>query len=83
MKSLLSSILFLSFLVFNTQSFAQDKTVKGLQSEVTKDIKKHDVDSGKVWKTGGQFDLNLAQGSQSNWAAGGDDFSFSVNSYFG
>ncbi|MDE3182678.1 MAG: DUF3078 domain-containing protein [Bacteroidota bacterium] len=83
MKSILSSILFLSFLVVNTSSFAQDKTVKEMQSEVAKDIKKHEVDSGKVWKTGGQFDLNLAQGSQSNWAAGGDDFSFSVNSYFG
>ncbi|HSN08971.1 MAG TPA: DUF3078 domain-containing protein [Hanamia sp.] len=83
MKSLLSPILFLSFLVLNTNSFAQDKTIQGMQSEVAKDIKKHDIDSGKVWKTGGQFDLNLAQGSQSNWAAGGDDFSFSLNSYFG
>jgi len=71
------------FLAIQNNSFAQDKTVKGLQSEATKDIKKHDIDSGKVWKTGGQFDLNLAQGSQSNWAAGGDDFSFSLNSYFG
>ena len=83
MKVLSRSILFLTFFAMHASLFAQDKTVKGMQSEVAKDIKKHDVDSGKVWKTGGQFDLNLAQGSQSNWAAGGDDFSFSLNSYFG
>ena len=29
------------------------------------------------------FTLNVGQGSQSNWAAGGDDFSFSLASYFG
>jgi len=27
--------------------------------------------------------VNLAQGNQSNWSAGGDDFSFSINSYTG
>ena len=45
-------------------------------------IKKKDTTS-KIWKTGGNFNLNLGQGSQSNWAAGGDDFSFSINSYLG
>ncbi|MEO9004963.1 MAG: DUF3078 domain-containing protein, partial [Ginsengibacter sp.] len=41
------------------------------------------VDSAKTWKTGGIFNLNIGQGSQSNWAAGGDDFSFSIASYLG
>ncbi len=57
--------------------------MKDLQSEASKNIKKEIIDSSKTWNTGGQFDLNLAQGSQSNWAAGGDDFSFSLNSYLG
>lgn len=83
MKTISTSILFLFFLAFYSNSFAQDKTVKDLQSESTKDVKKHIIDSSKTWNTGGQFDLNLAQGSQSNWAAGGDDFSFSINSYLG
>ena len=83
MKSIFSWVLLVCFLLCSSRSFSQDKTVEGMQSEVAKGIKKRDIDSGKVWKTGGQFDLNLAQGSQSNWAAGGDDFSFSLNSYFG
>jgi hypothetical protein len=66
-----------------TNCQAQDQTVRDLQSQSTREIKKSKFDSSKIWNTGGQFDLNLAQGSQSNWAAGGDDFSFSINSYFG
>ncbi len=62
---------------------AQDQTVKGMQADANKEVKKQKIDSGKIWKTGGQFDLNLAQGSQSNWSAGGDNFSFSINSYLG
>src|SRR5690242_2552359 len=83
MKTIFSSIIFASLLIFSTNTFAQDATVKNLQSEANKDVKKQIIDSSKIWNTGGQFDLNLAQGSQSNWAAGGDDFSFSINSYFG
>jgi hypothetical protein len=62
---------------------AQDQTVRDLQSHSSREIKKGKIDSSKIWNTGGQFDLNLAQGSQSNWAAGGDNFSFSINSYVG
>ena len=64
-------------------SFAQDPTVKDLQANANKEIKKEKIDSGKIWKTGGLFNLNIGQGSQSNWAAGGDDFSFSLASYLG
>ena len=64
-------------------SFAQDPTVKDLQTNATKEIKKEKIDSGKIWKTGGLFTFNVGQGSQSNWAAGGDDFSFSLASYLG
>ncbi|MEP6952110.1 MAG: DUF3078 domain-containing protein [Ginsengibacter sp.] len=62
-------------------SFAQDPTVKDLRSNATKEIKKEKIDSGKTWKTGGVFNLNFGQGSQSNWSAGGDDFSLTINSY--
>ena len=38
------------------------------------------VDTSKRWKKGMLFNLNLAQSSLSNWSAGGDKFSLSVNS---
>lgn len=83
MKSLFSTMILAFLSVICYPSFAQDKTVKDLQSEAAKEVKKPIIDSSKTWNAGGQFDLNLAQGSQSNWAAGGDDFSFSLNTYVG
>lgn len=70
-------------IAISTNGYGQDKTVKDLSSNATKEIKKEKIDSGKSWKTGGILNLNLGQGSQSNWAAGGDDFSFSLASYLG
>jgi len=61
---------------------AQDKTVKDLQTDADKSIKKDPNDTiPKVWKTGGIFTLNVAQGSLSNWVGGGDKFSLSVISF--
>jgi hypothetical protein len=60
---------------------AQDKTVQDLKGETVKEIKKDLADTTlHTWKKGGIYNLNLSQGSLSNWAAGGDDFSLSVNS---
>jgi Protein of unknown function (DUF3078) len=72
-----------SFIIICDNLFAQDQSVKDMQANATKEIKKEKIDSGKTWKTGGLFNLNLGQGSQSNWAAGGDDFSLSIASYLG
>ncbi|MGZ5189774.1 MAG: DUF3078 domain-containing protein [Flavisolibacter sp.] len=58
---------------------AQDETVKQLQKDANKSIKK-DADTAQTyWKKGGLFSVNISQGSLSNWAAGGDDFSLSLN----
>ncbi len=76
-------IYLLAFIIINNNVLAQDESVKDMQANATKEIKKEKIDSGKTWKTGGLFNLNLGQGSQSNWAAGGDDFSLSVASYLG
>ena len=60
---------------------AQDETVRKLQSESGKSVKKDPADTAaRTWKHGGIYSLNVSQGSLSNWAAGGDDFSISVNS---
>ena len=59
---------------------AQDKTVSKLKEESGKNITKDAADtSKKTWKKGGLIGLNLAQASLSNWAAGGEEFSLSVN----
>lgn len=70
-------------LSISTSSFAQDQSVQEMKSAATKEIKPPKIDSGKIWETGGIFNLNFGQGSQSNWAAGGDDFSLSIASYLG
>jgi hypothetical protein len=77
MKTLLLTTLLLSTLV----SLAQDDKVKKLRSESDRTIKKDPADTiPKTWKKGGLFSLNLSQGSLSNWAAGGEDFSLALNS---
>lgn len=68
------------FLATHLLLYAQDETVKGLQKEVARDIKKDAADTAQyTWKKGGIYNLNLSQGSLNNWAAGGDEFSLSVN----
>lgn len=71
----------LFFLLLPFFVIAQDQTVKGLQAESQKNITKDPNDTTvRTWKTGGAYGINLSQGSLNNWAAGGDDFSLSVNS---
>ena len=61
---------------------AQDPTVNDLKNEAAKSIKKDPTDAiPKTWKLGGLFNLNINEGSLSNWSAGGDKFSFSLNAY--
>ncbi len=84
MKYLSSYFFFLLFLVtFNgTGLLAQDKTIKNLQDEASRTIKKDVNDTlPDYWKRGGIANLVIAQGSLSNWAAGGDEFSISINSF--
>ncbi len=60
---------------------AQDATIKKLSSESNRKIAKDPADTIlKTWRKGGIYSLNLSQGSLSNWAAGGEDFSLAVNS---
>lgn len=70
----------LVFLLITLTSIAQDKTVQDLRNESGKSIKKDDKDTiVKTWKTGGMFNGTVGQTSLSNWAAGGDQFSFNSN----
>lgn len=76
------SFLLLTFFVtsINKSAHAQDEIVKELKQVVARKVDKPILDSGKVWKTAMTFNLNVGQGSQSNWSAGGDAFSFAIGS---
>ncbi len=68
-------------IILSSTASAQDQKLKDLQKESEKSAKKDPADtSTKTWKKGGIYSLNVSQGSLSNWAAGGDNFSLSVNS---
>lgn len=61
---------------------AQDASVINLKAAAAKEIKKDAADTTvKTWKRGGLFNLNVNQGTLSNWAAGGDKATFSVTSF--
>jgi len=59
---------------------AQDEVIKKLRIDVDRPIKKETDTSNQPWKRGALLGVNVSQGSLSNWAAGGDDFSLSANS---
>jgi hypothetical protein len=77
-----NSCLILAFCFVTINTMAQEITVRKLSSEVFRDIKKENDTIPWTWKRGGMVNANLSQGSLSNWAAGGDQFSLSLNTYF-
>ncbi len=79
MKRITWNTLALFFVLFSLSASAQDETIKSLQSEAARTVAKDANDTiPKTWKTGGLFNINLNQGSLTNWAAGGDRYSFSL-----
>ena len=77
----MKQILLLAGLFAVLPSLAQDPTVQKLRTESEKTVKKDPKDTiDKIWKAGGLYNLNVSQSSLSNWAAGGDEFSISINS---
>lgn len=68
-------------LFISAQAFSQDITVNKLRSETSRSVKKEVDTTNWTWKRGGVFSFTLSQGSLSNWAAGGDNFSLAANSY--
>ncbi len=71
--------LFCLLVIAAVNLYSQDGTVKQLKEAAEKQIKKDPNDTvPKLWKKGGLFTLNLAQGSLTNWQGGGDKSSFSA-----
>lgn len=75
-------ILWMLLALIGPASFSQDIVVNKLRNETSRTIKKETDTSRWNWKRGGLLSANLSQGSLSNWAAGGDNFSLAVSSYF-
>ncbi|MEO8710972.1 MAG: DUF3078 domain-containing protein [Parafilimonas sp.] len=74
--------LFLFFILITEILTAQDSTINILKMEAFRPIPISISDTiKKNWIRGGIFNLNIAQGALKNWAAGGDDFSMSMNMY--
>jgi hypothetical protein len=70
-KFIVCSLLFLGF---SMSTFSQ-------VTDAEKKLRTVTADTIQGWKTGGLFNINLAQTSLSNWAAGGQN-SFAVNGLF-
>jgi hypothetical protein len=62
--------------------FAQNKTAQDLKSASGMNIAKDPNDTvPKTWKIGGLFNLNFNQSALSNWSAGGDKSSVSLETF--
>src|SRR5687768_4685930 len=77
-----TSVLILFLVIFSGTTFSQDITVKKISTEVFREVKKEADTIQWNWKRGGLVNANLGQGSLSNWAAGGDEFSLTFSTYF-
>jgi len=81
-ESIIMKIISISFLLLLlcAGAFAQDASIRKLQVESARTVNKDIVDtSHHHWSAGGTYQVSAGQGSLSNWAAGGDDFSFSAS----
>ena len=73
---------FILFFATITSGLLGQMTLDNLKAETSKTIKKDKDTTIWNWKRGGLVNLSVSQGSLSNWAAGGDNFSLAVSSYF-
>lgn len=66
-------------ILISLEAVSQDVVVNKLRSETSRQVKKDADTTAWIWKRGGLFLFSLSQGSLSNWAAGGDNFSLAAN----
>ncbi len=70
-----------ALLLLSVTATAQTMVVSTLRNETGRSIKKEADTTRWTWKRGGLVNASLSQGSLSNWAAGGDNFSLALSSY--
>ena len=61
---------------------AQNIGVTKFRSETSRTVTRVSDTAYFNWKQGGMYNFNLSESSLSNWAAGGDNFNMSINTYF-
>jgi len=67
-------------LLAGLKSYCQDPSVTQLKTTAERSVA-DDTTHKLGWKTGGVLNLGIAQGSTSNWAAGGEQFSLTITSF--
>lgn len=78
----MKKLLILLFTLASLHATAQDKTIQELKTESGREIKKEGLDTLPDYvRKGALLTLTVSQGSLSNWAAGGDEFSLSLNTF--
>jgi len=77
---MMKKILFLICVISTGAVMAQDATVQGLKSTAEKKLAE-DTTHKEGWKKGFTANLGLAQGNTSNWAAGAEESSFTINAF--
>src|SRR5215217_2215817 len=74
------NILLFCALMGATLVHAQDSTIKKVSEEAANEIKKDQADTlNRKWRLGGLLSLTISYTTLSNWSAGGDDYSLSLN----
>ncbi len=76
----MKKLLFLALVLTGGTLMAQDKTVQELKTTAEKKVAE-DTAHKDGWKKGLKVNLGLAQGNASNWAAGAEESSFTMNTY--
>jgi hypothetical protein len=77
---IMRKLFFLALICTCGTVMAQDKTVQELKSTAEKKLAE-DTAHKDGWKKGINVNLGLAQGNTSNWAAGAEKSSFTINTY--
>jgi hypothetical protein len=79
---MLKRVLLLLTVFCLNEAYTEDLVVAKLRSETSRNIKKDTDTTNWNWKLGGLYYLNVSLSSLSNWAAGGDNFNMTINSFF-
>jgi hypothetical protein len=71
----------IAFCIIYSFAWSQDASIRKLQSESLRSVSDPEAEDTikKNWKTGAIYTISGGQGSLSNWAAGGDDFTLSLS----
>ena len=76
----MKKLFFILIILGGTEVMAQDQTIQDLKSASEKAVV-DDTSHKSGWKKGLKANLGLAQGNTSNWAAGAEESSFTINTY--